>query len=95
MVGLSPVAGPILTHLLGISVLGIHRLEAKLPWFLPCLKNELLKEAKTVKAGTKFITGDMARGRTHKETVLKLFPSDWGLNPRGWDSNPAKTLPGT
>ena len=23
--------------------------------------------------------------------VLKLFTSDWDLNPHGWDSNPAKT----
>ena len=24
--------------------------------------------------------------------IMSLFTSDWDLNPRGWDSNPAKTL---
>ena len=43
------------------------RLEAKFPWLLPPVKNAFLKEAKTVKPGTKFIIRDTAQVGEHTE----------------------------
>ena len=62
-----------------------------MPWLLPLLKNEFLKEAKTEKTGTKFIISDTAQQvgeHTEKQFVLDRSKADIDTLREGvWESS--------